>query len=124
MNETITTIFNDSSKAFFLRYPGYAMEVVLRTINELMAGKVENLPEIYKVFENPNWEEVIREIVRIPFAEVENDPVKSVEIGPNQRELFDHPIDILEIYGINPAEVIPSEEEAKEIIKQFINYKI
>ena len=32
-----------SSKSFFLKYPQYAMEVALRTINELMAGKVENL---------------------------------------------------------------------------------
>jgi hypothetical protein len=44
-----------SSKSFFLKYPQYAMEVVLRTINELMAGKVKNLTQIYEVFRNPNW---------------------------------------------------------------------
>ena len=88
-----------SNKSFFLKYPQYAMEVVLRTINELMAGKVESLHEIYEVFRNPNWPEVIKEITRLVFKKPEPDPSKPVEIGPNQRRLLDYPIDFLAIYG-------------------------
>lgn len=103
------------SKTFFLKYPQYAMEVVLRCVNELMAGKVENLPEIYKVFENPNWPEIIKEISRLVFKKPEDAPEKPVEIGPNQRKLLDFPIDFLKIYQINPEKVIPSDEKIKEI---------
>jgi hypothetical protein len=42
---------------FFLRCPQYAMVVVLRTINELMASRVKkegNISEIYELFRKPN----------------------------------------------------------------------
>jgi hypothetical protein len=67
-----------SSKSFFLKYPQYAMEVVLRTINELMAGKVGDLPEIYEVFRNPKRSEIVKEITRLVFKTPEPDPSKSV----------------------------------------------
>jgi hypothetical protein len=108
-----------SSKSFFLKYPQYAMEVVLRTINELMAGKVESLPEIYEVFRNPNWPEVIKEIVRLVFKTPEPDPSKPVEIGPNQRRLLDYPIDFLEIYVIDPKAIMPTDEEIKRVIEKL-----
>jgi len=108
-----------SSKSFFLKYPQYAMEVVLRTINELMAGKVESLPEIYEVFRNPNWSEIIKEIARLVFRKPEPDASKPVAIGPNQKELLDFPIDFLKIYNIDPNKIMPTDEKIMDIIKKL-----
>ncbi len=113
-----------SSKSFFLREPGYAMEVVLRTVNELMAGKAKqkgNIPEIYKWFENPDWSEIVKEISKLSFKEVENAPSKPTAIGPNQRKLIDKPIDFLKTYNIDPQKVIPADEKIKEIRERFKN---
>jgi hypothetical protein len=124
-----------STKSFFLRYPGYAAEVVLRTINELMAGRAEekrwllrffkkgNIQEIYKIFENPDWPEVVKEIVRLPFKKAEDDPTNSkpVNPGPNQRKLIDYPVNFLEIYNINPESVIPTDEEIQKIRADFVS---
>jgi len=83
---------------FFLKYPQYAMEVVLRTVNELMTDRINTgwlldffkrrLPQIYKVFENPNWTEIIKEIFRLVFKK------------PEGYKLINYPIDFLSIYGI------------------------
>lgn len=124
-----------SSKSFFLRYPGYAMEVVLRTINELLAGKDpkgkerwgffarifkgEKLRKMYETFENPDWPEIVREIVRLEFKQVENDPSKTVAVGPNQRQLLDYPIDVLKLYNIDPEKVMPSDDEIAKIRQKF-----
>lgn len=111
-----------SSKSFFLQEPGYAMEVVLRMRNELMAGRVKekgNIAEIYKSFENPDWPEIVKEIAKLVFKEVENDPSKPTAIGPNQRKLLDNPIDFLKIYNIDPKKVIPSDKKIKEIQEKF-----
>lgn len=96
-----------SSKSFFLHYPQYAMEVVLRTINELMAGNMKGFSDVYEVFENPPWPEIVKEIVKLSFKKVEGE------------ELVDVPIDYLRIYGINPQKVIPSDKEIKEILKRL-----
>jgi hypothetical protein len=104
-----------SSKSFFLKYPQYAMEVVLRAVNELMAGRVENLPQIYEVFRNPNWPEIIKEITRLVFKKPEEDPSKPVEVGPNQRRLLDYPVDYLAIYHLNPETIMPSDEEIEKL---------
>jgi len=108
-----------SSKSFFLKYPQYAMEVVLRTVNELMAGRVENLPQIYEVFRNPNWPEIIKEIVRLVFKKPEEDPSKPVEIGPNQRQLLDYPTDFLATYNLDPNTIMPTDEEIKKVIEKL-----
>ncbi|PIQ92865.1 MAG: hypothetical protein COV69_00915 [Parcubacteria group bacterium CG11_big_fil_rev_8_21_14_0_20_39_14] len=118
--------FHLSNKSFFLRYPQYAMEVVLRTVNELMAGRVKeagNIPEIYKVFENPDWSEITKEIARLIFKEPEKDPSKPTAIGPDQRQLIDKPIDFLEIYHINPQEIMPGTEKIKEIREKLSQEK-
>jgi hypothetical protein len=104
-----------SSKSFFLKYPQYAMEVVLRTVNELMAGRVENLPQIYEVFRNPNWPEIIKEITRLVFKKPEQNPSKPVEIGPNQRQLLDYPLDYLATYHLNPETIMQSDEELEKV---------
>jgi hypothetical protein len=108
-----------SSKTFFLKYPQYAMEVVLRTINELMAGKVENLPQIYEVFRNPNWEEIIKEIVKLVFKKPEKDASKPVEIGPNQRRILNYPVDFLKIYDLDPKKIMPNDKEIKRLIEKL-----
>jgi hypothetical protein len=96
-----------SSKSFFLQYPEYAMLVVLRCINELMAGKVgkeEDLSEIYKVFQKPNWVEVTKEIFKLVFKKPEP-----------QGKLLDYPID----YKIDFEKIIPSDEEIEKIRKKL-----
>jgi len=113
-----------SSKSFFLRYPWYAAQVVLRTINELMAGKVkekDNISEIYRVFENPDWAEVVKEIVRLPLKQVENDPSKPTALGPNQRKLLDYPVDVIQIYGLDPKNIMTGDEEIQKIRESIKN---
>jgi hypothetical protein len=114
-----------SSKSFFLKYPQYAMEVVLRTINELMAGRVKvrgNIEEIYEVFRNPNWPEIIKEIAKLVFKTPEPDTSKPTAIGPNQRRLLDFPIDFLKIYNIDPNKIMPSDSEIKRIIAKIAGH--
>lgn len=115
-----------SSKSFFLRVPKYAVEVVLRNVNELMAGKVKekgNISEIYKVFENPDWSEIVKEINRLVFKEVEDEPSKPTAVGHNQRKLIDKPINFLKIYNIDPRRVIPSDEQIEKIRKKLRQVK-
>jgi hypothetical protein len=111
-----------SSKSFFLKYPQYAMEVVLRTINELMAGRLKvrgNIEEIYEVFRNPNWPEIIKEIAKLVFKTPEPDASKPVAIGPNQRRLLDVGINFLKIYKIKPNKIMPTDEKIMDIIKKL-----
>ena len=121
-----------SGKSFFLRYPCYAMEVVLRTINELMAGHADekglfSIPDsekqggnIYQIFENPDWKEIVEEITRLHFKEVENDASKTTAPGPNQRKLLDYSIDFLKLYRIDPAKIMPSSEEIGRIRQKLL----
>ena len=99
------------SKTFFLIYPKYAVEVVLRMVNELMAGKVKELPEIYKVFENPNWGEVIKEICKLTFKK------------PEKGKLKDVPINFLKTYNIDSKKIIPSDKKIKEIREKIVRLK-
>jgi len=96
-----------SSKTFFLKHPEYAMEVVLRMINELMAGRVKEgeISEIYDVFRKPNWQEVVKEIAKLVFKKP----------SPNGKELLDEKIDFLETFNLDPQEIIPSDEEIEQI---------
>lgn len=68
-----------------------------------MAGKVENLPQIYEVFQNPNWSEIVKEIVKLVFYKPEFGELITIE--PN----------ILEIYNLDPKKIIPSDEEIQEV---------
>lgn len=95
-----------SSKTFFLKYPQYAMIIVLRTINELMAGKVENLPQIYEVFKNPDWTEVVKEIVKLIFYQQTLTGLYKIEY----------------VYHVDP-QLIPSDEEIKKIQEKFKKFK-
>ena len=96
-----------SSKTFFLKHPEYAMEVVLRMINELMAGRVKEgqIEQIYEVFRKPNWQEAVKEIAKLVFKKP----------SPNGKELLDEKIDFLETFNLDPEEIIPSDEQIKEI---------
>lgn len=92
-----------SMKSFYLKYPQYAAEIVLRTVHELMAGymgddlsvsemqqgknKPQNLQRTQEMLNEPPWFDIIQEIKRIPMAYVENDPNKTVEIGLNQKKM-------------------------------------
>ena len=96
-----------SSKTFFLKHPEYAMEVVLRMINELMAGRVEEgqIEQIYDVFRKPNWQEAVKEIAKLVFKKP----------SPNGKELLDEKIDFLETFNLDPEKIIPSDEEIEQI---------
>ena len=117
---------HSASKSFFLRYPRYAAEVVLRAINELMAGKVKKrlffkqkrgLQEIGRLLKDPNWPDAMREMVRLPFKKPEDDPThsKTTALGSKQMKLLDYPIDVLKIYDIDPEQAMPNEEQIREI---------
>ena len=87
-------------KSFFLKYPQYAAEVVLRSIHMLMAGergknltseerksgrnKPENLERVYKTLKNPDWISIIQKIGEIAMWKPEGDTSKTVGIGPFQ----------------------------------------
>jgi len=96
-----------SSKTFFLKHPEYAMEVVLRMINELMAGRVEEgqIEQIYDVFRKPNWQEAVKEIAKLVFKKPSS----------NGKELLDEKIDFLETFNLDSQEIIPSDEEIEQI---------
>ena len=96
-----------SSKTFFLKHPEYAMEVVLRMINELMAGRVKEgeISEIYDVFRKPNWQEVVKEIAKLVFKRP----------SPNGKELLDEKIDFLETFNLDPEKIIPSDKQIEQI---------
>jgi len=91
-----------SSKSFFLQYPEYAMEIVLRTIPELLAGKADKKWLNYfsaklhaeNVFDHTDWTQVICEIFRIPLKKV-NDPNETefnIMGGSHQRRMSEvHP---------------------------------
>jgi hypothetical protein len=91
-----------STKSFFLQYPEYAMRIVLRTLPELLAGQAEKLEtnsetaalHAQRVFDHTDWEQVIREIFRIPLKEVaeRKGDKYTVMRGENQRPLNEvHP---------------------------------
>ncbi len=96
-----------SSKAFFLKHPEYAMEVVLRMINELMAGRVKEgqIEQIYEVFRKPNWQEAVKEIAKLVFKRP----------SPNGKELLDEKIDFLETFNLDPEKIIPSDKQIEQI---------
>ncbi len=91
-------------KSFYLKYPQYAAEIVLRTINEALAGEMdgslpyeryrsgknnpENLAQAIDILNKPEWLNVVVQISRIPMAYVENDPHKTTAIGPNQKQMI------------------------------------
>ena len=86
-----------SIKSFFIQNPEYAMEIVLRTLPNLLSGTSDSAFFNYlttmefseKVFDRTDWSQVIREIFRIPLKKVA-DPkpgADGVEIGKNQRPI-------------------------------------
>ena len=93
-----------SYKSFFIKYPQYAVEVVLRTINELLASRVgeplsntervkgknnpKNLEQMYGFFKKQDPYMVLSEIGKIPLFYVEKNAGKTVEIGSSQKKLI------------------------------------
>jgi len=96
-----------SNKSFFLRYPEYAMEVVLRTSPELISYHgVEKIVE--RDLEHPDWSEVVRHIAKLAFARTTDDP--------DRIDSFFY--DYLGEYDIDPETVIPSDEEIQGIMER------
>jgi hypothetical protein len=107
------------SKTFFLKYPQYAMEVVLRTIHELMAEKIKEFPDYYQIFQKPNWEEVVRKIFKLSLMKPEPDKTKPVK----ERKLLNYSINFLKTYNLDPTKIMPSNEEI-ERIKERLQRKV
>ena len=98
-----------TAKSFFIRYPEYAMEIVLRNLPELMAYRATfKTASIWKELKYPDWPKVVRQIAKLGFARTTD---KSGEIEP----FF---YDYLGKYGIDPKKVIPSDKEIQEIIER------
>jgi hypothetical protein len=96
-----------SNKSFFIRYPEYAMEVVLRTLPELLSFHgIERV--VIDDLDYPDWSEVVRHIAKLAFARTTDDP--------DDIEPFFY--DYLGAYGIDPEKVIPSDEEIGEIMER------
>jgi len=104
-----------SSKTFFLKHPEYAMEVVLRMINELMAGRIKRkkIEEIYKVFRKPNWKKAVKEIAKLPFKKPSKDGKKLLNVK----------IDFLKTFNLKPKEIIPSDEKIEKIREKLLESK-
>lgn len=103
--------FHTPTKSFFLQNPKYAMEVVLRSLNELMASHVkknENVDEIMDILKNPNWGEVIKEITKLVFKRIDNN-----------KNIIDVPIDYLETYKIDPSKIMLCDEEISKIMEKL-----
>ncbi|NTW89306.1 MAG: hypothetical protein HGB37_00095 [Candidatus Moranbacteria bacterium] len=96
-----------SNKSFFLRYPEYAMEVVLRTFPELIS--YHKFAEILAWdLEHPDWPEVVRHIAKLAFARTTD--------NPDRIDSFFY--DYLGEYDIDPETVIPSDEEILGIMER------
>ena len=92
-------------KNFFIRYPLYAMEVILRNphfalIHTLKEGA--GVKDTIKFFENPDYAEILRKLGELPFHEVEDDESKTIEPGPNQRKLVKKTMNFWDEMGIDP----------------------
>src|SRR3989344_4732371 len=102
-----------SGKSFFIQHTQYALMVVLMNIHELMAGSADRLDSnedtavayAKQLFTDPDWEAVVRTILELPLYEVERDPNKTVEIGPNQRKLINITPDTAQVLKINVEEL-------------------
>ncbi len=97
------------SKTFFLNYPLYAMEVVLRMIHYLKEGEIKKIPQVYEIFRNIDNETIIREITKLALRTPSLDRSKLEKVE----------IDVLKILGIDPTKVVPSDEEIKRMRKRF-----
>ena len=115
-----------SIKSFFIQNPEYAMEIVLRTLPNLLSGISDSAFFNYlttmefseKVFDRTDWAQVIREIFRIPLKKVA-DPkpcADGVEIGKNQRPMIEaHPDEyVLE-------NILASQKPGKRELKDWVN---
>ena len=128
-----------SSKSFFLQNPEYAMEIVLRALPNLLAGTADKSFLNYltasnfakKVFDHTDWEQVIREIFRIPLKKVAKPMpgADSVLPGENQRPMMETHRDdyvlktILASQKEGKREVKDWTEEMEVLIKKFAEKK-
>jgi hypothetical protein len=115
-----------SSKSFFVENPEYAMEIVLRTLPNLLAGTADDLFFNYltasdfaeRVFDHTDWERAIREIFRIPLKKIA-DPksgADGVENDENQRPMIEAHTDeyVLE-------KTLASQKPGKRKVKDWVN---
>lgn len=75
-----------SYKSFFLKYPRYAVEVVLRSLGELMKDNMKKEEDTTIEYKNLNWKNILKEIGRVHIGHIEDAPDKTTEIGPDQKK--------------------------------------
>lgn len=94
---------HSAMKSFYLKYPQYAAEIVLRTVYELMVGYVdselsekeyrsgknnaENLNQVLELLRSPDWNKIVHGIGRIAMNRIEDNPNKTEELGQNQKAI-------------------------------------
>lgn len=104
-----------SGKQFFMRYPEYAMEVVLRSVPEILSTDVSDIfgrkskkiQKIEKRMKDPDWERIVRKLGTISFM--------------NSRFLVEphvYKCDFFKEYGINPGSVMPTDAVISEIVER------
>lgn len=102
-----------SAKQFFMRYPELAMEVVLRSLPEMLASDASDIlgrikkkvGKIEKGMEDPEWERIVRRIGTISFMN------SRYRIEPHV-----YKSDFFTEYGTDPASALPSEAEMAGIL--------
>lgn len=100
-----------SGKQFFIRYPEYAMEVILRALPEVLAGDASGLfkkgrvGSVGKMLSDPDWERIVRKIGSIAFMKSRY----SLEPEP-------YLVDVFREYGKDSARVMPTDADIALII--------
>lgn len=119
--------------AFFLRYPQYAIEVILRAIPEVVAGDIEIPDElitdqlaanrfaadqIRSALQCPNWPQIIEKIGLLAFGEIQNNTkISKGTSGFSQIKV--NFLNYLNVFGINPSAIIPSSSQIDRIIDEL-----
>ena len=111
------------AKNFFIRYPIYAMMVILRNPHFALVHTLkdnEGVEDVIKFFQNPDLTEILHKLGDLPFHRVEEAPGKSVEPGPNQRLLVPEsqkPMNFFDELGIDLAIIVQKAINAADVAR-------
>ena len=105
-----------SGKTFFMQNPQYALMIILMNINQLMAGQAIKLDSNNEtavqyskdIFLNPNWKDVVNEILKLPIASIEDSSIKGTSpfLSLLQKNLINETPDFAKIYKMNVSEIV------------------
>lgn len=99
------------NKSFFMKYPHFALMVVLQNLPYLVLNYIYKSNKLLEEIQNPNWEEILRQIGRMPMGKVDPPDVwrKQVDISKigRQRKLkMENPeLNIFDLLNIDIEEL-------------------